>query len=52
MGDKRPHSPDLDGLIEDDESAGAIVVKKQKTGNEVVVGSVTKEVGSPAAVVQ
>eukprot|EP00877_Chromochloris_zofingiensis_P009724 jgi/Chrzof1/5004/Cz15g08070.t1 len=43
MGDKRPHSPDLDGLIEDDESAGAIVVKKQKTGNEVVVGSVTKE---------
>ena len=38
MSEKRAHSPDGDSL------AGAIVLgKKQKTGSEIIVGSVTKE---------
>ena len=43
MSDKRPHSPDGDGPREE-----LALVKRQRTGGELIVGTVTKDVSSSA----
>ncbi len=53
MAEKRAHSPEADGHVEDvtnGDGEGAIVLsKKQKTsGQELVIGSVTKDVSGIA----
>jgi hypothetical protein len=44
MSEKRPHSPN--GHVEPADTFvdGSIVLKKQKLGSEIIVGTVTKEV--------
>lgn len=45
MAEKRAHSPEPEEQAEPHGSGAIIALKKQKTGNELIVGTVTKEVG-------